>query len=152
MKKNLLNKKRKSKAFTLVELIIVIAIIAILAAVAVPKYLSIKDKSNIKADVSVAKNLKTVTETLIGDETIALTGSDIDFDVVSGSNPTASPTNGDKVLSLIDNTNIKAKASKLKDGTFHIKISPEGNVTVSVVKDTKSAVVLPEEKAEAPYK
>ena len=55
MLKNLMNKKSKSKGFTLIELIIVIAIIAILAAVAVPKYLEVKEKSVVKTDVSNAK-------------------------------------------------------------------------------------------------
>lgn len=138
MKKNLLNKKRKSKAFTLVELIIVIAIIAILAAAAVPKYLEIKEKSNVKADVSVAKNLKTITETLIAEEsisyntTIDLTGS------LSG--------DAKEVGDLMDTDDFNVKAKKYPGCYFSIKVDNNGDVTVSA-KDSSGKVIdiLPED-------
>ena len=52
--------KKKLKGFTLIELIIVIAIIAILAAIAIPKFMQLRENSNRKSDLAVAKNLHTM--------------------------------------------------------------------------------------------
>ena len=72
MIKNLMNKKTKAKGFTLIELIIVIAIIAILAAVALPKFMEIREDANVKADVSNAKNIHTAVATLVAEDKISL--------------------------------------------------------------------------------
>ena len=45
------------KAFTLVELVIVIAVIAILAAVLIPTFSGVVDKANLIKDEQVARNL-----------------------------------------------------------------------------------------------
>ena len=64
---NFMNKKRKKTGFTLIELIIVIAIIAILAAVAVPKYLQVKENANIKADISTGKEISDAVSAVAAD-------------------------------------------------------------------------------------
>ena len=48
--------KRTNKAFTLVELIIVIAVIGVLAAILIPVFSSVVDKANDKSALSDAKN------------------------------------------------------------------------------------------------
>ena len=48
---------KKKKAFTLIEIIIVIAIIGILAAIAVPKLSGIQKDAKIKADIATAKTV-----------------------------------------------------------------------------------------------
>ena len=74
-KKNQLTKKKKG--FTLVELIIVIAIIAILAAMAIPKFSSMRLQAKVSNDVAAAKNIATITATLIsnGEITTLPTGN-----------------------------------------------------------------------------
>ena len=54
--KEFMNKKRKRKAFTIVELVIVIAVIAILATVLVPTFSSIVDKAQDSAALQEARN------------------------------------------------------------------------------------------------
>ena len=62
--------KLKSKGFTLIELIIVIAIIALLAAIAIPKFMQLKENSARKTDLEVAKNLHTIVSSMVADNTI----------------------------------------------------------------------------------
>lgn len=64
-----LMKNRKKKGFTLIELIIVIAIIAILAAMAIPKFSTIRTEAKVSNDVASAKNIQTITATLIANGT-----------------------------------------------------------------------------------
>ena len=53
-------KKLLKRAFTIVELVIVIAVIAILAAVLIPTFSNIIKKAQISADVQLCRNLNTV--------------------------------------------------------------------------------------------
>ena len=53
-------KKLLKRAFTIVELVIVIAVIAILAAVLIPTFSNIVKKAQISADVQLCRNLNTV--------------------------------------------------------------------------------------------
>ena len=55
--------KKLKKAFTIVELVIVIAVIAILAAVLIPTFTSIIRKANEASDTALAKNMNTVLST-----------------------------------------------------------------------------------------
>ncbi len=52
--------KKLRRAFTIVELVIVIAVIAILAAVLIPTFTSLIDKANQSADTSNVKNMNTI--------------------------------------------------------------------------------------------
>jgi prepilin-type N-terminal cleavage/methylation domain-containing protein len=52
--------KKDRKAFTIVELVIVIAVIAILAAVLIPTFSNIIKRSQISADTQLCRNLNTV--------------------------------------------------------------------------------------------
>ena len=45
------------KAFTLVELVIVIAVIAILAAILIPTFSNVIEKANENADIQLVNNL-----------------------------------------------------------------------------------------------
>ena len=64
--------KSKKRAFTLIELIIVIAIIAILAAVAIPKFGEVRKNAALKSDIANAKNIANAVTTLIAEEELGL--------------------------------------------------------------------------------
>lgn len=130
MLKNIMNKmnKKKKKGFTLIELIIVIAIIAILAAIALPKFMSVREDSNIKADISNAKNIQLAVATLIADGTIVPpTGAATGF-LVDTAGSDADTTNTIAKLQSVEK--IKAKVSK---GTgFYVQVSENGEVVVKI--------------------
>jgi len=62
--------KKKKKAFTLIELIIVLAIMAIIAAIAIPSFSTVRDNSKIKADKQSIETIKRTVMLLVADETI----------------------------------------------------------------------------------
>ncbi|WP_291572443.1 prepilin-type N-terminal cleavage/methylation domain-containing protein [Clostridium sp. UBA4548] len=66
--KEISNKKRKKKGFTLIELIIVIAIIAIIGAIALPNFTKIRTESKVKAEKQSVQNITRITETLLIDQ------------------------------------------------------------------------------------
>ncbi len=52
-------RNNKKKAFTIVELVIVIAVVAILAAVLIPTFAGLIDKANESSDIQLVKNINT---------------------------------------------------------------------------------------------
>lgn len=68
----MLNKMKKLRGFTLIELIIVIAIIAILAAIAVPAFGQIREKANVSTDIGNARTIYSVVAAEVADEKVTL--------------------------------------------------------------------------------
>jgi len=62
--------KKKKKAFTLIELIIVLAIMAIIAAIAIPNFTAVRDNSKVKADISSCQTIQRAIMILVADGTI----------------------------------------------------------------------------------
>jgi len=119
---NKLNKKKK-KGFTLIELIIVIAIIAILAAIALPKFMDVREKSNVKSDISNAKNIHTAVCTLIADGKINAASSTFEL---ATTNTNGNATNTvDKLQSV---QKLKSKGNTTKN--FWVKIDDNGEVQI----------------------
>jgi len=128
MLKNIMNKlnKKKKKGFTLIELIIVIAIIAILAAVALPKFMDVREKSNVKSDISNAKNIQTAVASLIADGKIdAPTTGTKTFQIAAAG---GDATNTKSKLQSVQN----AKAKGHKDKPFDVIIDSNGEVSIQV--------------------
>ena len=133
--------KKKKKGFTLIELIIVIAIIAILAAIALPKFMDVRENSNIKADISNAKNIQLVVASLIADDKItAPTNTPTGF-LVSNSTNT--------VNKLQTVPKIKAKDSNSKGNDFYVEIGVSGEVRI-LTKASGGMEIYPK-AASAPY-
>jgi type IV pilus assembly protein PilA len=61
------NRMRNDQGFTLIELLVVILIIGILAAIAIPSFLSQKDKGNDAVAKSYVRNMQTAEETYFTD-------------------------------------------------------------------------------------
>jgi type IV pilus assembly protein PilA len=61
------NRIRDEKGFTLIELLVVILIIGILAAIAIPSFISQKDKAGDASAKSYVRNMQTAEETYFTD-------------------------------------------------------------------------------------
>lgn len=129
--------KTKKRGFTLIELIIVIAIIAILAAIALPKFMDVREKSNVKADIANADNIQMVVATLIADNTISEPIATTGF-YVSASTVT---------VSKLQNVE-KVKAKPNKGNEFYVEIEPDGAIKV---KTASSGVVVYPNATSTPY-
>lgn len=112
-----LMKNRKKKGFTLIELIIVIAIIAILAAMAIPKFSTIRTEAKVSNDVASAKNIQTITATLIANGTWEA-GTDY-------------ASTSDEIKNRLDGKIAKDGLSEASKSQFDIKVEDNESITVS---------------------
>ncbi len=64
---NILNKKRKKKGFTLIELVIVLAVLAIIALIAIPNFTKVRNDSLTKADQRTAEQIRKISLMAIAD-------------------------------------------------------------------------------------
>lgn len=106
-RQNVLNKKKKKKGFTLIELIIVIAIIAILAVIAIPRFGQVRRQANINADIANAKTIANAVSMALADGEI---------------NPAANNINTATPLNVAGNNDIDEIVSRLDS-------IPEGRAT-----------------------
>lgn len=67
--------QKKKKGFSLIELIIVLAVMAIIALIAIPNFAAVRESSKIKADTQSGEAISRSIETLLADDSIALTGT-----------------------------------------------------------------------------
>lgn len=133
MLRKLLKSRKNKKGFTLIELIIVIAIIAILAAIALPKFMDVREKSNIKVDIANAQNIQLVVATLVEDKEITVPTS---FTLV------ASDVNAATAISKLQSVET-AKAKLYKGEHFDVEISATGDITISVSNGSNTEIVYP---------
>ena len=137
-------KKKKAKAFTLIELIIVLAIMAIIAAIAIPNFMAVRDSSKAKADTQSKATIQRTVLMLVSDGTIGAGAktATLDFNAdgsikgLKGSTFDGAST--DVTVAAATNTNLAllnalkdTKAPQVSTETFIIIIDSSGNVTVN---------------------
>ena len=116
------------KAFTLIEVIIVLGIIAVITSIAIPNFTAIRDNSKKKADVQSCEVIKRTVMMLMADDTITLGDNTVTF------NPSS---NGSKVDGITDSSQKEALEEALDD----VK-PPQSN------KDAKYIISLKDKKVE----
>lgn len=138
----MLNKIKKLRGFTLIELIIVIAIIAILAAIAVPAFGQIRQKANVSADIGNARSIYSVVTSLVADETIVLPHN--------GTNAEANRKaytfydleavgEGTDIRNLVKEDLAGVSNPKTYQGTeFMVGLNGDGDVKIIVITDDKA--------------
>lgn len=121
----MLNKIKKLRGFTLIELIIVIAIIAILAAIAVPSFGNISRKAKTNADLANARTIYSLVSAEIAEDSIILPEADTDYGLsdVGGA---------DIATSLGSAPAVKSETGKV----FVVRLDEDGNIVVGIGTET----------------
>jgi type IV pilus assembly protein PilA len=117
---------QEERGFTLIELLVVILIIGILAAIAIPSFLSQKDKAGDASAKSFARNMQTAEETYFTDNnryTVTLselqTIEPVLRDLPGSRAPTISATDvtRDFVVNATSNAGVTYTITRAADGT-----------------------------------
>ena len=131
----MLNKIKKLRGFTLIELIIVIAIIAILAAIAVPAFGQVRQKANESTDLGNARTIYSVVVAGVADGTI-----DVPANKDSESIEEASTLVGNGL-------DVTPTPQATKSATFGYKVKVNGSVEIYITPtaaDSSPSQIYPE--------
>lgn len=121
--------KNNKKAFTIVELVIVIAVIAILAAVLIPTFSSLIEKANINSDTAAVKQMNTY---LAAHET---------------ANKNQKVTSWQEAVKVLNKSNLDAQDYKALSSE-HYLVFDSSLGRVLYVRSADKAVIYPEEYAD----
>lgn len=121
------NMRKRRGGFTLIELIVVIAILAIIALIAIPKFMKFQENARLSADKADAKNIHTITSTLLADEVLTAPTGATEVVKVSTDNTTgtAITKNLDSVPTIKSNKNGNYKGKE-----FYVSIASTGSIRV----------------------
>ena len=135
---NILNKKRKKKGFTLIELVIVLAVLAIIALIAIPNFTKVRNDSLDKADQRTAEQIRKIVLMAIADKDIQV--KEDNYKVTfhkDGKFNTLSPVGAATVTDLVSvNGMLKEVKKPQKNGkeNYLIKVTSNGDVSVGYPK------------------
>ena len=116
--------KNSKRAFTIVELVIVIAVIAILAAVLIPTFSSLIEKANVNSDTAAVKQMNTYLST---DEQI-----------------NGKPATWQEAVKVLNKSNLDAQNYRALSSDYYLVWDSSVNRVLYVEKKTQT-VVYPEE-------
>lgn len=116
--------KNSKRAFTIVELVIVIAVIAILAAVLIPTFSSLIEKANVNSDTAAVKQMNTYLST---DEQI-----------------NGKPATWQEAVKVLNKSNLDAQNYRALSSDYYLVWDSTVNRVLYVEKKTQT-VVYPEE-------
>lgn len=142
-----MSENESKKAFTLIELIIVMAILAILAVIAIPQFGRIRQNAARSTDMSSGKTITNAILTLLGEDDLELpeNKASIILDGIS-SNDDADGMTGDD---LIENTIVeylqgvpKPRLSQYRNSKFLIEVTSDGKIVIRITSNV-SEIVYP---------
>jgi type IV pilus assembly protein PilA len=122
------NRINEERGFTLIELLVVILIIGILAAIAIPSFLSQKDKAGDASAKSFARNMQTAEETYFtdnGDYNTNLAGLQTIEPALNQTPSRTAPTASG------DATGFTVTATSTKGVTYTVRRNATGTITRS---------------------
>lgn len=135
--KEISNKKRKKKGFTLIELIIVIAIIAIIGAIALPNFTKIRTESKKKADDQSVQTITRITQTLLIEDKIL---PDAEFTVKGGVVSDLAKPAETSLEATEANEYFKEVKAPQEDKMDHFKVEVDASGNVKVTTAAAAAV------------
>ena len=127
---NILNKKRKKKGFTLIELVIVLAVLAIIALIAIPNFTKVRNDSLAKSDKETANQIRKIALMAIADGDIAPATANYTVEFVDGKYSKlsgASVTDDNDVNEMMQEVKKPQVNGKEK---YLIKVAADGSVSV----------------------
>ena len=130
---NILNKKRKKKGFTLIELVIVLAVLAIIALIAIPNFTKVRNDSLKKADKETANQIRKIALMAIADGDISANNGIYKVGFLNGKYNSISSVSGATVTEPGDVNQMmqEVKAPQVNNETgYLIKVYNDGSVAV----------------------
>jgi len=128
-------RKKNSKGFSLVELIIVIAIMAILVGILAPQFVQYVNKSRKSTDIKNIQEIISAVQVYVADSENKVTSTSAGSLVIPAQNTKYTPSTADTNTNIVDKAMISAGIN-----SFTPKSGEYAQTTISVTIDAKGAV------------